>query len=81
VTIRINRWASSSCARRQVQRRKRAARNEGQQFHTKNLEEGAGHPNVYHDNDQCADGKRIKSWNRESGIDGRPKCDECKGLS
>jgi hypothetical protein len=50
-------------------------------FHTKNLEEGAGHRNVYHDNAQCSDGKRIKPYNRESGTDGRPKCDECKTLS
>jgi hypothetical protein len=50
-------------------------------FHTKNLEEGAGHRNVYHDNSQCSDGKRIKSQNRDSGTDGRPKCDECKTLS
>lgn len=50
-------------------------------FHTKNLEEGAGHRNVYHDNNQCSDGKQIKPENRESGTDNRPKCDECKTLS
>jgi hypothetical protein len=50
-------------------------------FHTQNLEEGAGHRNVYHDNNQSSDGKRIKPENRESGTDNRLKCDECKGLT
>lgn len=52
-----------------------------QPYHTKNLEDGEGHRNVYHDNNQCSDGKRIKPENRESGTAGRPKCDECKNLS
>jgi hypothetical protein len=51
------------------------------EFHTKNLEEGAGHRNVYHDDDRCPDGKRIKRENREPGRDGRLKCDECKKLT
>lgn len=49
-------------------------------YHTKNLEEGAGHRNVYHDQSECPDGKRIKYENRESGTDDRLKCDECKRL-
>jgi hypothetical protein len=50
-------------------------------FYTKNLKEGAGNRNVYHDNNQCSDGKRIKPENKESGTDNRLKCDECKTLS
>jgi hypothetical protein len=49
-------------------------------FYTKNLEEGAGHRDVFHDNNQCSDGKR-KPENRESGTDGRHHCEECKALS
>lgn len=50
-------------------------------FHTTTPEEGPGHRDVYHDNNECSDGKRIKPENRVSGTGGRPKCDECKGLS
>jgi hypothetical protein len=44
-------------------------------FHTTTPDEGAGHRDVYHDNNQCSDGKRIKPENRVSGTAGRPKCD------
>ena len=50
-------------------------------FHTLNLEEGAGHRDVYHDNNQCPDGKRILPENKVSGTGNRAKCDECKTLS
>jgi hypothetical protein len=50
-------------------------------FHTTTPEYGVGHRNVYHDNSQCADGKRIKPEHRVAGNGGRPKCDECKALS
>jgi hypothetical protein len=33
--------------------------------------------NVYHDHDNCPDGKRILAKNRERGTDNRPRCDEC----
>jgi len=46
-------------------------------YHTKSEEEGPEHRNVYHDHDNCPDGKRIKAKNRESGKDGRPRCKEC----
>jgi hypothetical protein len=46
-------------------------------YHTKTYEEPPEHRNVYHDHDDCPDGKRIKPWNREPGKDGRPRCDEC----
>jgi len=38
-----------------------------------------GHRDVYHDENTCPDGSRIKAENRRSGTDGRPKCDWCKG--
>ena len=50
-------------------------------FHTTTPEDGAGHRNVYHDNNECSDGKRIKPEHRVSGEGGRPKCDECKTLA
>jgi hypothetical protein len=50
-------------------------------FHTTTREEGAGHRDVYYDNNQCSDGKRIKPEHKVSGTGGRPKCDECEGLS
>jgi hypothetical protein len=48
-------------------------------YHTTRLEYG-GERNVYHDNNACADGKRIKPEHRESGKAGRPLCKECKKL-
>lgn len=50
-------------------------------FHTNNPEEGQGHRDVYHDNNQCSDGKRILPANKVSGTGNRPKCDECKTLN
>ena len=50
-------------------------------FYTTTPEHGARHRDVYHDNNQCADGKRIRPEHRVSGTGGRPKCDECKTLS
>jgi len=50
-------------------------------YHTTHPEYGPGHRNVYHDNNACSDGKRIKPEHRVSGTAGRPKCDECKRLS
>jgi hypothetical protein len=49
-------------------------------YHTINLEEGAGHRNVYHDHDDCSDGKRILKKDWRSGTANRPRCDECKRL-
>jgi hypothetical protein len=46
-------------------------------YHTNSEEYPPAHRNVYHDHDDCPDGKRIKSWHRESGKGGRPRCDEC----
>lgn len=38
------------------------------------------HRNVYHDHNNCPDGKRIKKEHRTPGTGGRPRCDECKKL-
>jgi hypothetical protein len=32
---------------------------------------------VYHDHDDCPDGKRIKPQHRSSGTGGKPRCTEC----
>ena len=50
-------------------------------YHTTTPETAYGQRNVYHDNNQCSDGKRILAANRVSGTGGRPKCDECKTLN
>jgi hypothetical protein len=39
-----------------------------------------GHRNVYHDHDDCPDGRRIKAENKRSGTAGRPGCDACTEL-
>jgi hypothetical protein len=38
-------------------------------------------PAVYHDDDECADGKRIESQNRAAGKDDRRRCDECDRIA
>lgn len=48
-------------------------------YHT-SVPEYGGERNVYHDNDRCPDGKRIKPEHRTPGKDGRPLCKVCKGL-
>jgi len=49
-------------------------------YHTNSLEYPPAHRNVYHDHDDCPDGKRIKLEHRVAGDAGRPRCDECKKL-
>jgi len=44
-------------------------------FHTKNEEEHRRSP-VWHDNDECSEGKKIKPENREYGVKGN-KCEDC----
>ena len=46
-------------------------------FHTGSPEYAPEHRNVYHDHDDCADGKRIQSKHRETGTGGKPRCKEC----
>lgn len=49
-------------------------------YHTDSPEYPPEHRNVYHDYDNCPDGKRIKPWHRKAGTANRPRCDECKKL-
>lgn len=46
-------------------------------YNTNSPEYPPEHRNVYHDHDDCADGKRIKHEHRESGTGGKLRCKEC----
>ena len=46
-------------------------------YHTNSPEYSAHHREVYHDHDDCHYGKDIKSWHRENGEGGKPRCKEC----
>lgn len=45
-------------------------------YHTNNEEPR----DVHHTRDDCPDGKRIKSYNKEQGTGNKPLCKECKKL-
>ena len=48
-------------------------------YHTSTPEKGEpGHRDVYHDLNNCPDGRRIKAEHKVPGTGGRPKCDYCK---
>jgi hypothetical protein len=50
-------------------------------FHTNHPEDDPPkHRDVYHDNSECKDGKRIKPEHRRRSTDNRPRCDECDRL-
>ena len=44
-------------------------------YHTNSME--YEHRNVYHDHDDCKDGKQIKPQHRLMGSGGKPRCKEC----
>lgn len=46
-------------------------------YHTNSTEEPPEHRQVYHDHDDCKDGKRIEERHRESGTGGKQRCKEC----
>jgi hypothetical protein len=47
-------------------------------YHTNSPEYPPKHRNVYHDHDDCPDGKRILERHRITGsTGGKPRCDEC----
>ena len=46
-------------------------------YHTNSPEYAPKHRNVYHDHNDCPDGKRIKPEHRVNGNGGKPRCDEC----
>jgi hypothetical protein len=49
-------------------------------YHTTSPEYPPSHRNVYHDHDNCHDGKAILQKDRVSGTAGRPLCKVCKDL-
>ncbi len=49
-------------------------------YHTIEPEYGPRERNVYHDHDNCPDGRRIKLAHKRPGTANRPRCDECKKL-
>jgi hypothetical protein len=46
-------------------------------YHTNSLEYPPEHRNVYHDHDDCPDGKRILLRHRVNGTGGKPRCMKC----
>jgi len=49
-------------------------------YHTSTDEDSNVQHNVYHNDNNCSDGKRIKLENKVSGRGNRLLCDECKTL-
>ena len=49
-------------------------------YYTNSIEEPPKHRQVYHNNSECPDGKRIKPEHLSYGDDGKPLCDACKKL-
>jgi hypothetical protein len=46
-------------------------------YHTNSEEYPPRERNVYHDHNDCPDGRRILRQHREVGTAGRPRCAEC----
>jgi hypothetical protein len=47
-------------------------------YHTINPEsQNPGHRDVYHDHDDCPQGRRILPQDRRPGTGNRPRCDDC----
>jgi len=57
--------------RRALQRRNMAT------YHTNSKEYPPKNREVHHNNEQCPEGKKIKTEHRESGTGGKPLCKEC----
>jgi len=49
-------------------------------FHTNSEEYPPKHREVYHDRDNCFEGKKIKPEHRESGTGGKLRCKVCNEL-
>jgi hypothetical protein len=49
-------------------------------YHTTSPEYPPSHRNVYHDHDDCHDGKAIKAKDRVSGTGNRARCKVCINL-
>jgi len=46
-------------------------------YHTDSREYPPQHREVYHDHDDCKDGRRILPQHRTWGTGGKPRCKEC----
>jgi hypothetical protein len=46
-------------------------------YHTNSPETGTINRAVYHDHDDCFEGKRIEKLHKEKGTAGRRRCDVC----
>ncbi len=46
-------------------------------YHTSSHEYPPKHREVYHDHDDCPDGRRIKREHKEQGNGGKKRCDAC----
>ena len=46
-------------------------------YHTNSIEEPPKHREVYHNHNDCPDGKRIMPKHLEQGTGGKPRCKEC----
>lgn len=46
-------------------------------YHTNSEEYPPQHRNVYHDHDNCEDGKKIQQKHREQGTGGKEHCKIC----
>lgn len=46
-------------------------------YHTNSAEYPPKNREVYHNNNQCSEGKKIKLEHRESGTGGKPLCKVC----
>lgn len=49
-------------------------------FHTNSPEYPPSHREVYHDHDDCADGKKIKQIHRVQGTGNKKRCSVCVKL-
>jgi len=49
-------------------------------FHTNSPEAQPEHREVYHDRDDCYEGKKILQKHKESGTGGKKRCKECVRL-
>jgi Mn-dependent DtxR family transcriptional regulator len=49
-------------------------------YHTNSDEYLPKHREVYHDHDDCPDGRKILARHRENGTGNKLRCDECKKL-
>ena len=47
-------------------------------YHTNSLEYPPSHRDVYHNDSNCPNGKRIKPEHRVSGTGNRPRCKHCE---